>query len=164
MNKYTILIVDDEREVLDSSAQDLEPLSSKFDIEIAESAEEAEQLIDALENEKRVLALILCDHVMPGEKGVDFLIKLHNKDSTKHSKKLLLTGQAGHSDTIKAINQGHLDYYIAKPWTAEELVKIVKDQLTSFIIARETDLANYTDVLDATRLYEAIYNLGSEPE
>jgi DNA-binding NtrC family response regulator len=162
MNKYTILVVDDEREVLDSVRADLAPLSNRFDIEVAQSADEAQEVIDSFEPEQRKLALILCDHVMPGKQGVDFLIDLHKQDKGRLAKKILLTGQAGLQATIAAVNHGHLDYYLAKPWTADGLVSVVKEQLTTYMIQNESDLASYADILDSARIFEAIYQSGLE--
>ncbi|PID41373.1 MAG: hypothetical protein CSB48_14820 [Proteobacteria bacterium] len=160
MNTYVILCVDDEREVLDSVMHDLEPLGSHFIIEGAESAPEAREVIAELEAEGRVLALILCDHVMPEVKGVDFLIELNENPHTKVTRKVLLTGQAGLESTIEAVNRGGLDYYIAKPWDATKLLETVVDQLTTFVIANEEDLIAYSGILDSERLFEAIHQSG----
>ncbi|PIE43712.1 MAG: hypothetical protein CSA50_03670 [Gammaproteobacteria bacterium] len=160
MNTYVILCVDDEREVLESVMHDLEPLASHFIIEGAESVPEAREVIAELETENKRVALILCDHVMPEVKGVDFLIELNQNPLTKATRKVLLTGQAGLESTIEAVNRGGLDYYIAKPWDVHKLIGIVIDQLTSFIIANEEDLIAYTGILDSERILEAIHQAG----
>ncbi len=65
MNKYLILCVDDEREVLDSVMQDLDCFEEHFIVEAAESVQEAKELIADSEREDVKLALILGDHIMP---------------------------------------------------------------------------------------------------
>lgn len=65
MNKYLILCVDDEREVLDSVVQDLDCFEEHFIIEAAESVAEAKSVIEDYRQEAIPLALILCDHIMP---------------------------------------------------------------------------------------------------
>lgn len=157
MSDYTILCVDDEREVLDSIQYDLESLSSDFDVEVAESVDEAEDLIAELEATDRKLALILCDHIMPERLGVDFLIQLHQNETTQASRKLLLTGQAGLEATVEAVNRAGLHYYISKPWEPAHLHQIVIDQLTTYMIHNEDDLLPYVKVLDGTRLFEAMH-------
>jgi two-component system chemotaxis response regulator CheY len=34
----------------------------------------------------------------------------------KETRKILLTGQANHADTIRAVNEAHIDNYFEKPW------------------------------------------------
>lgn len=158
MEDYVILCVDDEREILDAVMQDLEGFSSHFIIEGAESVAEAKEVIDEFSQERKKLALILCDHLMPEVKGVDFLIELNKEDATHSTRKILLTGQAGLEQTIEAVNRGGLDYYIAKPWEPEDLTKVVTDQLTTYMIRNEEDLIPYTAVLDQERIFQAIHD------
>jgi two-component system chemotaxis response regulator CheY len=93
---------------------------------------------------------------MPGVTGTDFLIALNNDPATRHARKLLLTAQAGHEDTIRALNQGGLDHYIAKPWKPDALRMVIRDQLTCYIIDRQLDPLPYLAILDTARLAEAI--------
>jgi len=156
MNSYIILCIDDEREVLDSVVLDLEPFASKFDIEAAQSVKEARELLKELKTEDRQLALVLCDHIMPSELGVDFLIELNADETYQAAKKLLLTGQAGLEATVSAVNEANLDYFIAKPWQAPELQEVVKQQLTQFIIKNESQAMPYAQILDAQAIFAAI--------
>ena len=154
MNNYLILCVDDEREVLDSVINDLSSLESHFIIEAAESVAEAKALLQEAEHYQ--LALILCDHIMPKELGVDFLIELNNSPKTAISKKILLTGQAGLEDTIQAVNHANLDYFINKPWTKEALLKVVIENLTQFMIEHDHNLAQWLTILDTQKIMNAI--------
>ncbi len=160
MNHYTILCVDDEREVLDSVQSDLEPFYEFFDIEAAESSQEAQKVVDEIIAENREVALVLCDHIMPGILGVDFLISLNNNASTKKARKILLTGLADQEATIKAVNDADLDHFISKPWEAETLNSVVVDQLTTYMIDKEEDLISYAKVLDGPRIFKAIHDKG----
>lgn len=158
MTKYLILCVDDEREVLDSVLQDLAPFEEHFILEGAESVTEARQVIRDMADEETKLALILCDHIMPEQTGISFLIELSQDTDTKGARKVLLTGQAGLEDTVEAINHDSLDYYIAKPWKGDELRQAITAQLTSFVIEHDDDLLSWTTVLDS----EAILNAMAE--
>ncbi|MBF0276266.1 MAG: response regulator [SAR324 cluster bacterium] len=157
MNEYTIICVDDEREILDAVQYDLEPLASHFDLEAAESVDEAESVIDQMQSENRSLALVLCDHIMPGRLGVDFLIQLNQELETKKARKLLLTGQADLEATIEAVNQAGLHYFLAKPWDSGALLKVVIDQLTTFVIENVEEPLSFVKVLDGARIFNSIH-------
>lgn len=156
MNKYLILCVDDEREVLDSVIQDLDCFEEHFILEPAESVKEAKEIIQESQQDGVKLALILCDHIMPEQTGIQFLIELNEDPQTKATRKLLLTGQAGLEDTVEAINHSSLDFYIAKPWHGDELRKVIKDQLTTFVINNEANLIPWASILDTERVFDAM--------
>ncbi len=154
--ELVILCVDDEPGVLDAVVRDLAPFESGFRVEAANSAAEARALVAGLPARHRALALVLCDHRMPDETGTDFLIALNRDAATKPARKVLLTAQAGHEDTIRALNLGGLDHYIAKPWTPEALRAVVREQLTSYVLERQLDPLPYLALLDTARLTEAL--------
>lgn len=156
MKKYLILCVDDEREVLDSVVQDLSHFEDNFIIEGAESVSEAREVIEEYAEENTKLALILCDHIMPEQTGISFLIELNNQDETRCAKKLLLTGQADLEATVQAVNSASLDFYIAKPWKGEKLVNTLTQQLTQYMIDNETDLMPWGRILDTEKIFNAI--------
>ncbi|MCG9683166.1 response regulator [Vibrio sp. Isolate23] len=156
MPKYLILCVDDEREVLDSVIQDLECFEEYFVLEAAESVSEAKSIIEDVEKEDGHLALILCDHIMPEQTGISFLIELSDNPSTKNARKVLLTGQAGLEDTVEAVNHSSLHFYIAKPWRGEELRDVIKNQLTQYMIENSHDLMSWSAVLDTEQILNAV--------
>ena len=161
MTTIYILCVEDEPEVLDVIVRDLSELEDFFPIEMAVSAEEARTIIKEIEARGDKLGIAICDHVMPGDKGVDLLIEMQKESFTVATRKILLTGQAGLEATVEAVNNARLNRYIAKPWDPENLVSVVKDELTSFVIEQEKDLLPYMSVLDATRLQETIRTKGN---
>ena len=153
---YVILCVDDEKEVLTGIRKDLEYFEDAgFSLEIALSVDEAWDVVRSYP--PGAVALVLCDQLMPGKKGVDFLIELEKFPSTKQTKKVLVTGQATHEDTIQAINIGGLDHYIAKPWDPQVLGQVVKKLLTDFVIAYDSSPARFASVLDFARIMEAVH-------
>ncbi|RJX69469.1 response regulator [Vibrio sinensis] len=156
MEKYLILCVDDEREVLDSVIQDLDSFEEHFIVEAAQSVREAKEIIQQCQQDDVKLALILCDHIMPEQTGTSFLIELSQDPDTTSARKLLLTGQAGLEDTVEALNNASLDFYIAKPWQRDELVSAVTDQLTQYMIANEADLLPWVAVLDTNQMLQAL--------
>ena len=129
MSKPAILCIDDQREVLSAVHREISVVESEYEIIDCESAKEAEEIISELNAADRRIALIICDHIMPGENGIDFLARLNKDDRFKTIRRILLTGLASHQDTIKAVNEAHIDYYLEKPWKSDELVGIVRKLL-----------------------------------
>lgn len=156
MNRIAILVLEDEPEVRAAVVRDLAPFADAFRIEASDDADDARTLIAEMNTGGDAVGLILCDHLLPGVRGTDFLVELDTDPATASMRKVLLTGQAGHEDTIRAINQGGLDYYIAKPWNAEGLQAVVRRQLTEYVLAECEDLLPYVNILDGPRLLEAI--------
>ena len=90
------------------------------------------------------------------ESDVDFLVELMKDERFGATRTVLVTGQAGQSDTIRAVNQAGLDYYIGKPWNPEELRAVVRDQLTEYVLESDVNPLPYVSVLDGVRVMEAI--------
>ncbi len=151
-----ILCIEDEQEVLDAVVRDLEKLEEQFPVETATSAEEARSVIEKLLENGKKIGLILCDHILPGDNGVELLIELHKNEQLHASKKVLLTGQAGLEDTVKALNEAKLHHYIAKPWNKEDLMSVSVELLTDYVIEQEDDVLPFMGTLDAAKLSEFI--------
>lgn len=162
MVDIVILLIEDEPEVREAVERDLEPFADTFRIECAEEVEEARTVMAEIEEQGDRVGLVLCDHLLPGITGVDFLVDLNHRPDTVMIRKVLITGQAGMEDTIKAINQGGLDHYIAKPWTPEQLHDVVRTQLTEYVLANEDDLKPFVAALDGPRLLEAMASRASD--
>ncbi|MCE2570085.1 response regulator [Motilimonas eburnea] len=156
MTTINIICVDDQREVLSAVVRDLAPLASYFNIEECESAGECEELLDELDANGERVALIISDHVMPVKTGVQLLTDLANEPRFRSIRKILLTGLATHADTIKAVNQAHIDHYLEKAWDGAELLQISKQLLTEFVVEQGLDYQDYLSVLDAPTLYKLI--------
>lgn len=156
MTKLAILIVEDEPEVRDALIRDVAPFENQFRIEAAESVEDARAALQGLDDAGQQVALVLCDHLLPGVHGVDFLIELNDDKVTNPARKVLVTGQAGLEDTIRAVNDADLDHYIAKPWEEDELQDIVREQLTEYVSRWVDDLLPYVPILDGAKLMAII--------
>jgi CheY-like chemotaxis protein len=156
MNPIYILCVEDEPEVLAAVVRDLAPFEEKFPIESASTAAEARRVVREVILPRGKLGVVVCDHVLPGEDGVSFLVALQQDPRTAPARKILLTAQAGLAATVEALNKAALKHYLAKPWQPEELRAVVRRQLTDFVLEQETDLYPYLTVLEADRLAEKI--------
>lgn len=151
-----ILILEDEAEVRAAVERDLLPFAELIRVEVASDVEEAWEVIDEITEDGDVLALALCDHRMPGTTGVEFLVQMMDDDRTAATRKVLVTGQAQLRDTVRAVNEAHLDHYIAKPWDVDELHQVVRTMLTDYVEDMDIDPLPYLDVLDATRAMELV--------
>jgi two-component system chemotaxis response regulator CheY len=161
MDKLYLICVDDQREVLNALAEDLNWIGDYLNLEICESAKEVLEIMEEIDQKGDHLALIISDHVMPDVTGVDLLKNIYMDGRFIHTQKILLTGLATHQDTIEAINQAQLDHYIEKPWDSTELRHVVKKYLTNFILKSGLDHMPYLACLDQEILREALHSRGT---
>ena len=156
METLNIICVDDQQEVLDSVMRDLRPLTTHVRLEEASSVADCMQLIDQIDDDGDHVAIVISDQVMPGETGTELLGKVAADRRFGKTRKVLLTGQATHADTITAITDGHIDNYIEKPWQAEKLLAVVKRLLTLYVLDAGLDHTEYMPVLDPTTLFSKL--------
>jgi len=125
MNKPYILCVDDDNTILMSLKAQLKYcLGAEFSYEIAESVEEAWEVIDELMDSGEHLSVIISDCLMPQVKGDEFLISVHEK--YPNIVKLMLTGHADDEEMIKRLQtHANLAACLTKPWKKEELVSVI---------------------------------------
>lgn len=147
-----VLVVEDETEVRDALLRDLEPFGPTVRVEAAEGVDDAWSAVAEADQAGDVVGLVLADHLLPGRTGVDFLVALNADATHTAARKVLVTGQAGLADTVRAVNDAGLDHYIAKPWDADALRAVVREQLTDFVLDQVDDVLPYVAVLDGARL------------
>jgi two-component system, OmpR family, phosphate regulon response regulator PhoB len=158
--QLAVLVLEDEAEVRDAIVRDLDPFGGTIRVEAAEDVPDAHEVLRELQRDGDVLALVLADHRLPGVTGVDFLVELCRDGVHGRSRKVLVTGQADQQDTIRAVNDARLDHYVTKPWDADELRTLVRDELTTFVLQEDLDPLPFLAVLDATRLMPALRGRG----
>jgi len=125
MESKIILCVDDEKIVLDSlKAQLYQIFGNNFEYEFAESAEEALEILEELQEDSLEIWAVVSDWQMPGMKGDEFLIEIQKR--LPQCIKILLTGQAEQAAIERAKKQAKLQAYIAKPWDALDLEAALK--------------------------------------
>ena len=141
-SKKVILCVDDEKLVLISlKAQLKRGLGPDYIIETAESGEDALEIIDELHAENAELPLIISDQIMPGMKGDDLLIMVHER--LPRTLSIMLTGQANADAVGKALNQAKLYHYISKPWDETDLILTVSEAIRSFYQEKTIEVQKY---------------------
>lgn len=128
MCKKVILCVDDEKIILTSLKTQLkEKLGSEYIYETSENAADAMELIEELNEENKGIIVIVSDWLMPGIKGDEFLIKIHQK--YPEIIKVMLTGQADKSSIENAQKHANLYACLNKPWNADILASTIKSGL-----------------------------------
>ncbi len=124
MSEPAIICVDDEVVILESLKKQLKrKFGSSFIYEVAESAEEAWEIIEELNSEDIPIIAIVSDWLMPGVKGDEFLIQIH--EQFPEVIKVMLTGQADENAIDRAKEEANLHACLYKPWTESELMEII---------------------------------------
>ncbi|MDJ0679659.1 MAG: response regulator [Xenococcaceae cyanobacterium MO_167.B52] len=124
MSEPAIICVDDEVVILESLKKQLKrKFGSSFIYEVAESAEEAWEIIEELNSENIPIIAIVSDWLMPGVKGDEFLIQIHQQ--FPEVIKVMLTGQADNNAIDRAKEEANLHACLYKPWTESELMEII---------------------------------------
>ncbi len=145
MNKDTILIVDDQPEILNALER---LLKEEYQILTAASGSAALEILA-----KQQVTVILADQRMPGMTGVEFFSRaLEQQPDTI---RILITAYADITASIDAVNRGQIFYYISKPWEPEELLLIVRRAVEKFRLLRENKELNQ-------KLHEANVQLQQE--
>ncbi len=122
MPNNAILCVDDEEIILKCLGDQLRRhFGDQYIYEFAESADEALEVIDDLNKDEVSIILIVSDWLMPGMKGDEFLIRVHQK--FPGIVKVMLTGHADIQAIERARKDADLHRCISKPWTEEELIE-----------------------------------------
>jgi len=147
-NKLTIICVDDERNILLMLRNQLMHFFLDCKIEIAESGDEALEVIEEILSNGGDVALVIADQIMPKMKGDEFLIELHNRHP--EILKVMLTGQANVEDIGNVVNRGNLYRFISKPWNETDLRLTVVEALRRF--EQEKQLAKHQLALEQTNL------------
>lgn len=108
----TILLVDDNEEILEFIADDL---SEKFQIIKAKNGLEALAIL-----ETEIVHLIISDVMMPKMNGFEFCIKVKSSIEFSHIPLILLTAKDTMESKIQGLEMG-ADVYVEKPFSPEFL-------------------------------------------
>ncbi len=123
-----ILCVDDEMMILESLKEQLQRnFGKEYIYETAESVSEAWEIIDELCDSEVRLLVIVSDWLMPGIKGDDFLIQVHQRMPAITT--IMLTGQADKSAIEQAKEKANLHACVHKPWQEFELMTLISEAL-----------------------------------
>ncbi|ODN43690.1 response regulator [Piscirickettsia litoralis] len=113
-----ILIVDDRKNILFSLKRLILLKFPESTFKLAQSGEEAIALIDA-EN----FDFIISDYKMGKIDGVQVLAHAHQ--TQENSIRVLITGYPNNDQLIDAIAANDVEHVLMKPWTQEQIMKII---------------------------------------
>jgi two-component system response regulator HupR/HoxA len=125
--KYAILIVDDQPEILNALER---LLKEEYAVHTTTSGHQA---LDMLKEHQ--FALILADQRMPLLTGVEFFTEAIRIQPD--AIRILITAYADINASIEAINKGQIFQYISKPWEPEELGLIVRRAIEKYALLKE---------------------------
>lgn len=157
VDRYVILCVEDESQVLEGLVRDLRSIcGTQLDVEGCSSGAEALVLAEALERERVPVPLVFADHAMPGMNGVDFLIALQERPWFRPTEKILVSGKATMDDLTRALNAGALNANVAKPWKFEDLRDTTRHMLTEYFVQHDPEhIEAMADLLEVGQLSHA---------
>jgi len=128
MVRKAILCVDDEKIVLTSlKSQIKKHFGNRYLYEFAESAAEAWEVIEELNEDGIEILVIVSDWLMPETKGDELLIEIHKKFPKIVT--VMLTGHATQQSIARCHEQANLHRCLLKPWTEQELIETIESGL-----------------------------------
>jgi two-component system, OmpR family, response regulator VanR len=136
MERETILIIDDEKEIRDLVGIYL----SNEGYHVVKAADGVEGLA-CLENE--VIHLVILDIMMPRMDGIQACMKIR---AERNVPIIMLSAKSQDMDKILGLTTG-ADDYVTKPFQPLELVARVKSQLRRYLRLNQPDSVQQTDAL-----------------
>jgi DNA-binding NtrC family response regulator len=118
-----VLLVDDERALLDVMRLGLE---AEYEVEVAATAEEAWLLLSTGSHD-----VVVCDHLMPGEAGLDFLIAVFRRQPA--AKRILITGYMNPEFLARSTRLAGLSACLLKPVPVSELKAAIRTAMVGVI-------------------------------
>lgn len=132
----TILLVDDDRSILDGYRR---TLHGEFVMDTAHSGSEALGLLET----KGPYTVVISDMRMPGMNGIDLLKRV--KATWPETVRVMLTGNADMQTAIDAINEGNIFRFLMKPCTRETIAKTITAALVQYrLVTAEKQLLEET--------------------
>lgn len=121
-----VLIVDDEAQIRALVRVLVNRLSSKYALQLVEasSAEEAMSLVD-----RETFHLVVSDHNMKGRTGIDLLA--HVFQHAPRTARMLITALTQVDIGVDAVNRGHVDAFLRKPWDSASFVALVESLISA---------------------------------
>jgi two-component system probable response regulator PhcQ len=117
---HTILVVDDEAEILESLRRTLR--KEPWRVLTTTSPEEALRIL-----EHQSVDVLVTDIDMPTMNGLELVDRARAK--FPEVVRMLLTGAASLESALRAINDGEVHRYLTKPWEAAEIRKTIRGAL-----------------------------------
>lgn len=135
MIKNTVLVVDDDREIVDA----IDIYLRNEGIDVIKAYDGIEALEALMEND---IQLILMDIMMPKMDGLRTTMKIRQE---KNIPIILISAKSEDTDKILGLNMG-ADDYITKPFNPLELIARVKSQLRRYTVFGNCGVQNKEEI------------------
>jgi response regulator RpfG family c-di-GMP phosphodiesterase len=116
---YKILLVDDERNVLNALQRELK---DRYEIEAFNDPVAAIKHCAATQFD-----LVIADYKMPEMNGIEFLKQF--RQLQPDASRILLSGEADINALIRLVNETHIYRFLSKPWEKQELLSSISHAL-----------------------------------
>ncbi len=128
MQKYKILLVDDEENILKALCRLL--MNKNYEIKTANSAKAGLAILEEFPAQ-----LIISDNMMPGMTGIEFFKKV--QDLYPDTIRIILTGRSDTKVSIASINKGEIFRFLIKPCNGVELNITIANGLKYYDLVKE---------------------------
>ena len=153
MSKETILIIEDEPDIVELVQYNLE----REGYQVVSATDGESGLREARAKRPR---LVILDLMLPGMDGLEVCRELRSSDETRALPILMLTAKSEETDVVMGLGVG-ADDYVAKPFSPRELVARVRALLRRASLRAQAKAASRIEngplALDSTR-FEATVN------
>lgn len=131
MSKETLLVVDDEEDILELVRFNLS--REGFNILAATSGEEAWQILKTQQ-----IDLLVLDLMLPGMDGLELARRIKNEDATRKVPIVMLSAKGEEADIVAGLELG-ADDYVTKPFSPRILIARVRAVLRRGTVPSTTD-------------------------
>ncbi|GGD65797.1 response regulator transcription factor [Paenibacillus nasutitermitis] len=153
MNTKTLLLVDDETEII--KLMQIYLLQENFRLLTAGSGEEALDIV-----KRETVDLIVLDIMMPGMNGIDTCLKIRE---TGDMPIIFLSAKGQEIDKITGLSIG-ADDYVTKPFSPLELIARIKSQLRRYSKYSPPQAGSDSVVIDGLMINSSTHEITVEGE
>jgi DNA-binding NtrC family response regulator len=150
-----VLIIDDDATVRRSLEVALK--KNGYDVNVAETGQEAIK-----KSKAKLYNLALVDLRLPDMDGIGLLTAM--REAAPKMVKIIITGYPSQENAIEAVNRG-ADGYIVKPYTMENLLQKIKEQLQKQQEAKKYSEEKVKEFIEArAEEHEAVFSAKRKPK
>lgn len=151
MDRWKVLIVDDQKEITESLSKQLS--QHGFKISTAHTFTEANFIIEHYNFDIAILDILL-----PDGNGIDLFRSLRRKNNDIYT--IMITGDATVENAITALNEG-VNAYLIKPFSDKEIDAILNQAQETLGLKAENQ-ALFQEIQNNRQFYENLLNSSSE--
>ena len=139
LEQARILVIDDDVAVRKSHEAVLK--ANGYEVDVAENGKEA-----IAKSKAKLYNLALVDLRLPDMDGIELLTAM--REAVPKTVKIIITGYPSQENAIEAVNRG-ADGYMVKPYSMEDLLQKIKEQLQKQQEARKYSEQKVKEFIEA---------------